>query len=219
MENPISWWEAIVLKGKIGMGRRKDLTPPEEQKLTRREEKFVKELVANDGFITMREAALRAGALAVSAHSRAYEMVRRPRVALAIAQYRQELDEMYAVNYKRSERDLKKIRDAAMNASPPSYSAAVQSEVARGKLAGLYTSKSEIRTGSIDSLTREEVEKELERIRQGFGPIIDITPEEEETAPQEHRSGTVEDTDHGTEDDGEESGTDPAGELGDTRST
>jgi hypothetical protein len=170
------------------MGRRKDLTPPEEQKLTRREEKFVKELVANDGLITMREAALRAGAPAVSAHSRAYEMVRRPRVALAIAQYRQELDEMYAVNYKRSERDLKKIRDAAMNASPPSYSAAVQSEVARGKLAGLYTTKSEIRTGSIDSLTREEVEKELERIREGFDPIIDITPQEVEAVDIEGES-------------------------------
>ena len=207
------------MKGKIGMGRRKDLTPPEEQKLTRREEKFVKELVANDGLITMREAALRAGAPAVSAHSRAYERVRRPRVALAIAQYRQELAEMYAVNYKRSERDLKKIRDAAMNASPPSYSAAVQSEVARGKLAGLYTSKSEIRTGAIDAMSREEVEKELERIRRGFGEIIDITPEKEEAPVKENRSGTVEDTDDGTEDDGEESGTDPAGELGDTRST
>ena len=198
------------------MGRRKDLTPPEEQKLTRREEKFVKELVANDGLITMREAALRAGAPAVSAHSRAYEMVRRPRVALAIAQYRQELDEMYAVNYKRSERDLKIIRDASLDAG--AYSAAVQSEVARGKLAGLYTSKSEIRTGSIDSLTREEVEKELERIRQGFGPLIDVTPEKEEAAPQEHRGGIVEDPDDGTEDDGEESGTDEAGELGDTGS-
>ena len=194
------------------MGRRKDLTPPEEQKLTRREEKFVKELVANDGLITMREAALRAGAPAVSAHSRAYEMVRRPRVAIAIAQYRQELDEMYAVNYKRSERDLKIIRDASLDAG--AYSAAVQSEVARGKLAGLYTSKSEIRTGSIDSLTREEVEKELERIRQGFGPIIDITPEEEEAAPQEHRSGVVESVDDGPEDDGEESGTNKAGKLG-----
>jgi len=217
VENPISWWEAIVLKGEIRMGRRKSLVPPEEQKLTRREELFVKIIVSEDGLVTQREAAVRAGVPACSAHSRSTEMMKRPRVARAIEQYRAELDAQYAVTYKRSERDLKIIRDASLDAG--AYSAAVQSEVARGKLAGLYTSKSEIRTGSIDSLTREEVEKELERIRQGFGPIIDITPEEEETAPQEHRSGTVEDTDHGTEDDGEESGTDPAGELGDTRST
>ena len=199
------------------MGRRKSLVPPAEQKLTRREELYVKILVSEDGLVTQREAAVRAGVPACSAHSRSTEMMKRPRVARAIEQYRAELDAQYAVTYKRSERDLKIIRDASLDAG--AYSAAVQSEVARGKLAGLYTSKSEIRTGSIDSLTREEVEKELERIRQGFGPIIDITPEEEETAPQEHRSGTVEDTDHGTEDDGEESGTDPAGELGDTRST
>ena len=194
------------------MGRRKSLIPPEEKPLTRRQEKFVKELVANDGLITMREAALRAGAPAVSAHSRAYEMVRMPHVARAITQYREELDSMYAVNYKRSERDLKKIRDASLDAG--AYSAAVQSEVARGKLAGLYTSKSEIRTGAIDAMSREEVEKELERIRQGFGEIIDITPEKEEAPVKEHRSGTMEDPDHGAEDDGEEGGIDKAGELG-----
>jgi len=32
-----------------------------DKKLTRRQEKFVKELVANDGLITNREAAIRAG--------------------------------------------------------------------------------------------------------------------------------------------------------------
>jgi phage terminase small subunit len=192
--------------------------PPEEQKLSRREELFVKELVANDGLITMREAAVRAGAPAVSAHSRAYEMVRRPRVARAITQYRAELDEMYAVNYKRSERDLKIIRDASLDAG--AYSAAVQSEVARGKLAGLYTSKSEIRTGAIDAMSREEVEKELDRIRQGFGEVtIDVTPEEvkEETPPtEEHRSGVVDVDDDGTEDNQQEDRTNKAGELGDT---
>lgn len=203
------------------MGRRKSLVPPEEKPLTRRQEKFVKELVANDGLITMREAALRAGAPAVSAHSRAYEMVRMPHVARAIAQYRAELDEMYAVNYKRSERDLKIIRDASLDAG--AYSAAVQSEVARGKLAGLYTSKSEIRTGAIDAMSREEVEKELERIRKGFGEVtIDITPtevKEETSSAEEHRSGTVEDTDDGAEDDQPEDRTDAAGELGDPRSS
>ena len=196
------------------MGRKKNMTPPEEQPLSRREEKFVKILVSNDGLITLREAALKAGAPACSAHSRAYEMVRRPRVAHAIAQYRAELDEMYAVNYKRSERDLKIIRDASLDAG--NYSAAVQSEVARGKLAGLYTTKSEIRTGAIDAMSREEVETELERIRQGFGEIIDITPEEEETETEEHRGRSLEADDDGIEDDEPEDRTDPSGELGDT---
>jgi len=141
-------------------------------------------------------------------------MMKRPRVARAIMRYRAELDEMYAVNYKRSERDLKIIRDASLGAG--AYSAAVQSEIARGKLAGLYTTKSEIRTGAIDAMTREEVEQELERIRQGFGAIVDITPEEEETETEEHRGGSLEVVDDGPEDDKQEDRTDPAGELGDT---
>ena len=199
------------------MGRRKSLVPPEEQTLSRREERFVKILVSSDGLITMREAAVKAGAPAVSAHSRAYEMMRRPRVAHAIAQYRAELDEMYAVTFKRSERDLKIIRDASLGAG--AYSAAVQSEIARGKLAGLYTTKSEIRTGAIDAMTREEVEKELERIRQGFGEIIDITPEKAATEAEEHRGGPLEVIDDGAEDDGEEDRTNKAGELGDAGSS
>jgi len=192
------------------MARRKDLTPPEEQKLTRREELYVKILVSEDGLVTQREAAIRAGVPACSAHSRSTEMMKRPRVARAIAEYRAELDAMYSVTYKRSERDLKVMGRAALDAG--AYSAAIQSEIARGKLAGLYTNKSEIRTGSIDSLSREEVEKELERIRRGFGEIIDITPEKEETPAEEHRGGVVEAIDDGTGDDGEESGADPSGE-------
>jgi phage terminase small subunit len=192
------------------MARRKDLTPPEEQKLTRREELYVKILVSEDGLVTQREAAIRAGVPACSAHSRSTEMMKRPRVARAIAEYRAELDAMYSVTYKRSERDLKVMGRAALDAG--AYSAAIQSEIARGKLAGLYTNKSEIRTGSIDALSREEVEKELERIRRGFGEIIDITPEKEETPAEEHRGGVVEAIDDGTGDDGEESGADPSGE-------
>ena len=86
-------------------------------------------------------------------------------------------------------------------------------------LFSLYTTKSEIRTGAIDAMTREEVEQELERIRAGFGEVIDITPEEETTASEEHRGGSLEVVDDGTKDDGEEDRTDPAGELGDAGRT
>ena len=61
------------------------------------------------------------------------------------------------------------------------YSAAVQAEYRRGQAQGdIYVSKSEIRTGSIDQMSREDVERELERIRESFEPVIDITPEEVE---------------------------------------
>ena len=150
------------------------------RKLTRRQEKFVKELVSNDGLITMREAAIRAGYPPASAHTRAYELTSQnicPHVVSEIARYRDELDEMYSVGYKRTIRDLQKIRDLALENG--AYSAAVQAEYRRGQAQGdIYVSKSEIRTGSIDQMSREDVERELERIRGSFEPVIDITPEE-----------------------------------------
>jgi hypothetical protein len=38
-----------------------EITRGPNRKLTRRQEKFVKELVANDGLVTLREAAIRSG--------------------------------------------------------------------------------------------------------------------------------------------------------------
>ena len=157
-----------------------NLTRGPNRKLTRRQEKFVKELVSNDGLLTMREAAIRAGYPAGSAHARAHELTNSnicPHVVNEISRYRDELDEMYGVGYKKHVRDLQKIRDLALENG--AYSAAVQAEYRRGMAQGdIYVSKSEIRTGSIDQMSREDVEKELDRIRQSFEPIIDITPEE-----------------------------------------
>ena len=159
--------------------KNEDIRGP-NRKLTRRQEKFVKELVSNDGLITLREAAIRAGYPARSAHTRAYELTNInicPHVVAEITRYRDELDEMYAVGYKKHVRDLQKIRDIALENG--AYSAAVQAEYRRGQAQGdIYVSKSEIRTGSIDQMSREDVENELERIRKSFVPIIDITPEE-----------------------------------------
>ena len=159
--------------------KNEDIRGP-NRRLTRRQEKFVKELVSNDGLITLREAAIRAGYPARSAHTRAYELTNInicPHVVAEITRYRDELDEMYAVGYKKHVRDLQKIRDIALENG--AYSAAVQAEYRRGQAQGdIYVSKSEIRTGSIDQMSREDVENELERIRKSFEPIIDITPEE-----------------------------------------
>ena len=181
------------------------------RKLTRRQEKFVKELVSNDGLITMREAAVRAGYPAASAHTRAYELTSPkhcPHVVAEITRYRDELDEMYAVGYKKHVRDLKKIRDIALENG--AYSAAVQAEYRRGQAQGdIYVSKSEIRTGSIDQMSREDVERELQRIRESFEPIIDVTPEEiiepdSEEGAEEPGSGAMASDLGRAEDDGAE---------------
>ena len=190
-----------------GTGKRA-LTRGPDRKLTRRQEKFVKELVSNDGLITAREAAIRAGFPPSSAHARAYELCSPkycPHVVNEIARYREELDEMYGVTFKRHIKDMQRLRDASLAGG--AYSAAVMAEKNRGLAEGLYVSKSEIRTGSIDSMSREEVEKELDRIRSGYEKIIDVTPETVEIeepdsarSAEKPRSGTVE-TDSGRPED------------------
>jgi|TARA_R100000093_G_C1943417_1_gene73144 phage terminase small subunit len=179
------------------------------RKLTRRQEKFVKELVSNDGLQTLRESAIKAGYPVASAHTRAYELTnerRCPHVVAEIKRYRNELDEKYGVNYKRHIRDLQIIRNKAMEDG--AYSAAVMAEKNRGLAEGLYVSKSEIRTGSIDQMSREDVEKELERIRSNFEEAIEIeaveVTESGSSGSDEQGIGAVEDNKGGYSENGEE---------------
>jgi len=192
-----------------GTGK-KALTRGPNRKLTRRQEKFVKEIVSNDGLITMREAAIRAGYPAASAHTRAYELTNNnicPHVVSEIKRYRDELDEQYGVTFKRHLSDLHRLREICIKQG--AFSAAVQAEKNRGLAEGLYVSKSEVRTGSIDSMSRQQVEEELDRLRSSFEPIIDITPTEiheqdAEGSPEESGGGAVEADQRRLENDGPE---------------
>jgi phage terminase small subunit len=172
----------VVTRGSDAAGTgKKVITRGPNRQLTRRQEKFVKELVSNDGLITMREAATRAGYPPASAHSRAYELTNNnicPHVVAEIKRYRDELDEQYGITYQRHLAAMGRIKNLALENH--AYSAAVMAEKSRGLAAGLYVSKSEIRTGSIDSMNREQVEAALDQLRSTFEPIIDITPTEVE---------------------------------------
>ena len=172
----------VVTRGSDAGGTgKKIITRGPNRRLTRRQQKFVKLLVSSDGMMTNREAAVQAGFPPGSAHTRAWELMSEsvcPHVVAEIKRYRDELDEQYGVTYKRHVRDMQKIRDLALASG--AFSASVMAEKSRGLVAGLYVSKSEIRTGSIDAMSREDVERELERIREGFATVIDITPTVEE---------------------------------------
>lgn len=144
-----------------------------QKRLTRRQELFVKELVSKDGQITMRQAAINAGYPEKSAHVRASELTNPsicPNVCRAIREYRQELDQKYGVEYQRHLRDLQRIRDAALDAG--AYSAAVQAEYRRGQAQGdIYVTKTEVRHGSIDQMSKEEVLKALDDLKQSYQPL------------------------------------------------
>ena len=89
-----------------------------QTRLTRKQQLFVRELVANDGHITLREAAVNAGYSVSSSHTRAYELTNpniSPHVVAEIKRYRQELDAKYGVTYGRHIRELQRIRDEALD--------------------------------------------------------------------------------------------------------
>jgi hypothetical protein len=125
---------------------------------------------------------INAGYSTGSAHQRAYELTNPnicPHVVKQIKIYRDELDHKYGIDYKRHIRDLQVIRDRALENG--AYSAAVQAEYRRGQAHGdIYINKSEIRHGSIDSMSKEDVLKALNEIKDGYAQnTIDVTPERE----------------------------------------
>jgi hypothetical protein len=94
-----------------------------------------------------------------------------PHVVSAIQAYRAELNSKYGTNYDRHMRDLQLIRDKALEAG--AYGAAVQAEYRRGQALGtIYVDRKEIRHGSIDSMSKEEVERKLAEIKKIYGASI-----------------------------------------------
>jgi hypothetical protein len=87
-------------------------------------------------------------------------------------------------------RDLQRIRDAAMQAG--NFGAAVQAEFRRGQALGtIYVERKEVRYGAIDSMTAEDVMKELERLKDVYGTpseIIDLVPEDIEHSINEENT-------------------------------
>jgi len=168
------------------------LKPFKPKTLNPQEWKFVEEFCAGDGRVSLKEAALRAGFSETWAKNRARELTdpdRNPHIVAAIQERRRELGEKYGTTYERHMRDLQQIRDAALAAG--AYGAAVQAEYRRGQALGtIYIERKEIRHGTIDSMSREEVMRKLQEIKQlyggggGGGPIIDITPAQVEQDPE-----------------------------------
>ena len=145
-----------------------------------KEWKFVQELVAGDGQVTMKEAAIRAGYKETSASAMAWQLTNPeicPHVVSAIQAYRAELNSKYGTTYDRHMRDLQLIRDKALEAG--AFGAAVQAEYRRGQALGtIYVERKEIRHGSIDSMSKEEVERKLAEIKRLYGAtpqaILDV---------------------------------------------
>ena len=158
--------QVIEFPVKIGRPR-----TTENTRLTKRQADFVSIVCDREGELTLRECAQKAGYSSNGSHTRAYELLNpriSPHVVAAVQARRKELAEKYSVSFGRHVRDLQRIRDRALEDG--AYSAAVLAEYRRGQALGnIYVSKSEIRVGSIDSMTKAEVEKALNELKKSMG--------------------------------------------------
>ena len=85
---------------------------------------------------------------------------------------------------------MQRIRDLALENG--AYSAAVQAEYRRGQANGnIYINKSEIRHGTIDSMSKEEVLKALKELKQNEPRYAEDVIEHEEEKPDQKRIRSV----------------------------
>jgi phage terminase small subunit len=167
------WNVAPVTPDKARTRMSQEVAPLRKQRRTMNAKhwKFVTELVSGDGRITMKEAAIRAGYNEKSASVMAWKLTNPeeyPHVVAAIQEYRAQLNSKYNTSYERHMRDLQLIRDKALEAG--AFAAAVQAEYRRGQALGtIYVDRKEIRHGTIDSMSKEEVQRKLDELKRLYG--------------------------------------------------
>ena len=131
------------------------------RRLTKKQQKFVQLYVHND--LTNTECAHRAG-YSHPAQS-ASLLLNAPRflhIQETIKDLQEGYQKKYEITFEKVARDLQMIRDAAVEDGK--FSAAVQAELGRAKLAGLMVEKKEIKHGRIDQMDRDEVEARLRKL-------------------------------------------------------
>jgi LPS O-antigen subunit length determinant protein (WzzB/FepE family) len=109
-----------------------------------------------------------------------------PLVVEEIDRLRKEWQEKYKVSYSRH---VKRLDDLSRGAEAASnWNAAVAAEKARGQAAGLYIDRKEILTGSIDQLSKAEVEEKLKEIEKQFSinaEDVTVIEDKPDTTPPE----------------------------------
>jgi hypothetical protein len=121
-----------------------------------------------------------------------------------MGELRAEYQKKYEITFEKHITELAKIKEAAL--AKGAWSAAVNAEVARGKAAGLYIEQKIIRTGKLEDLSAEDLEKRMKEILDEYSPILegvevtDLTDEVKERQkklrlqPDKSKSATLDKT-------------------------
>ena len=139
--------------------------PIRDDGLTDKQRIFVQIYTENEGRLTPTECARQAGYKEDRANTTASELLngkRFPRVVEAVIARRAEIEKTHEVKLNKHVQELARLREKSL--AEKSFSAAVNAERLRGQAAGLYIDRKEIRTGSIDSMSREEVLNKLKEL-------------------------------------------------------
>ena len=159
------------------------------KRLTEMQQKFANLLVSNEGRKTAYECAIEADYSQVELRlisEMSGDPKKYPLVVKYIGEIREEYQKKYEVTYERHIAELAKIRDAALKKG--AFSAAGNVEKSRGQAAGLYVEQKIIRTGKLDDMSKEEMEKELKSILDEYSPLLqDVTADDVKQKVKEKR--------------------------------
>ena len=153
-------------------------------RLTIMQRKFAELLVFNEGHKFAYECAKEAGYDGENAtlRKKASELQNPkyyPLVFKHIGELREETYKKYGISFGGHLAELAKIRDEAAKAR--SYSAATNAEKARGAAAGLYIEQKIIRTGKIEDLSEEELNKRISTIVDDNNLLLDPKSEDKDS--------------------------------------
>ena len=147
------------------------------KRLTDQQQRFSELYVYNEGRMTPYECAVEAGYAKDSARVRASEL-RNPRrfplVVKYIGDLREEVQNKYEVTFEKHIKELARLGEEALKKG--SFSSAVNAEVARGKAGGLYIEQKIIKTGKLEDMSEQELERRMKEIVDQYSPILDAKP-------------------------------------------
>ena len=152
-------------------------------RLTPMQRKFAEILVFNEGHKFAYECAKEAGYEGDNAtlRKKASELQNPkyyPLVVKHIGELREENYKKHNISFGGHLTELAKIRDEAIISK--SFSAATNAEKARGTVGGLYIEQKIIRTGKIEDLSEEELNKRISTIRDDHALLMEKTETKKE---------------------------------------
>lgn len=143
--------------------------PRNRSGLSNRQQAFVDIFCKSNGRLTPTECAKQAGYSEKSATAAACNLRNPnyyPKVVEAIELKQREYAEASKLDVTKHMREMARLRDMAVENGQ--FAAAINAEYRRGQAVGLYVDRKEVITGSLDKMTRPELEAKLKELREGF---------------------------------------------------